>query len=121
MTQEVVFTKASALTVEFKLRKPLSVPSKAVLMVKRDLSDDDAEAVIAKVIYQAANAHGVIADPTGNPLLRFLVNELDTQALEVDGRYFTCLKVWPTGGAPYSPTAARKAVRVLSAGVFTTT
>jgi hypothetical protein len=121
-TAEIVIACRSALTIEFKIRRPSAVPSKAVLMIKRNLSDADNLALVAKSIYPAASSSGVIASPTGtSPVLRFLISELDSAALTVGDKLFTALKVWPTGGAPYSPPGGRRGVRVVAEGVFQTT
>lgn len=118
-TEEIVLIRRSALTIEFKLRRPVAVPARAVLMIKNDLSDADSAAIVAKVIYHAANADGVIASPTGTePILRFVVSEADTVNLTAGAKYYTALKVFPTGGAPYSPQGGRRGVRVLAEGVY---
>lgn len=120
-TAEIIIARRSALTVEFKLRRPSAVPSKAVLMIKRNLSDADNLALVAKSIFQAASASGVIVSPTGtSPVLRFLISEVDSANLPVGEKLYTALKVWPTGGAPYSPGGGRRGVRVVDEGVFQT-
>lgn len=120
-TAEIVLVRRSGLMIEFQLRRPASPPSMAVLMLKYNLTDPDSCALVAKSITPAASTSGVISDPTSTrPVLRFILTELDTANLPSSPKLYTALKVWPTGGAAYSPLGGRRGVRVVGEGIHQT-
>ena len=118
MAGEIVFTQGSALIVEFKLTNFVEVPTEAKIVIKNDLSDADADAILELTITQAANEEAGVIDVSGTkPVLRFLFIEEHTQLLTVGARLFSAVKMTGESGNPWSPVDARRAVRVLSQGV----
>ena len=125
--EEIILYPNSALMVEFLLgdRDPGDI-TKAILMLKYRLTDTDAQALVTKTIYLAANQHGVIAtaqdcNDDERPLCQFTIAPEETENLSIGIKLFSALKLWTADGSgPYSPAKGRRGVRVEEPGVITT-